>query len=224
MRFYGYFFDMDGVLFDSMPSHAIAWSRVLKAHGLPFEPRDAYLNEGRTGASVIRELAAQQQRVITAEDIDAIYAEKAALFRTIDDGHPMPGMDRYIEYLQQLAAADPAAKLQIWVVTGSGQASLIDKLQTAYPGVFSPERMITAYDVVHGKPDPEPYLLAWERSGLSKEQCCVIENAPLGVRAGKAAGLYTIAVNTGILPDSVLADAGADVVCSSVDQLLTLKP
>ena len=50
-----YFFDMDGVLFDSMPRHAIAWEEVMKQHGLPFTAYDCYINEGRTGESVIRE-------------------------------------------------------------------------------------------------------------------------------------------------------------------------
>ena len=50
-----YFFDMDGVLFDSMPNHAIAWEEVMKQHNLPFTIRDCYVNEGRTGESVIRE-------------------------------------------------------------------------------------------------------------------------------------------------------------------------
>ena len=50
-----YFFDMDGVLFDSMPNHAIAWEEVMKVHGLSFTARDCYINEGRTGESVIRE-------------------------------------------------------------------------------------------------------------------------------------------------------------------------
>ena len=50
-----YFFDMDGVLFDSMPRHAIAWEEVMRQHGLPFTAYDCYVNEGRTGESVIRE-------------------------------------------------------------------------------------------------------------------------------------------------------------------------
>ena len=80
--------------------------------------------------------------------------------------------------------------------------------------------MITAFDVVHGKPDPEPYLKAWERSGLTKEQCVVIENAPLGVQSGKAAGLTVYAVNTGILTTEDLQRAGADRVFNSMAELL----
>ena len=105
------------------------------------------------------------------------------------------------------------------LIQGSGQKSLLGKLETAFPGVFARERMVTAFDVTHGKPDPEPYLKAWEGSGLSKEQCCVVENAPLGVRAGKAAGLYVIAVNTGILPDEMLIAEGADKVFKNMEAL-----
>ena len=78
--------------------------------------------------------------------------------------------------------------------------------------------MITAFDVTHGKPDPEPYLKAWERSGLLKEQCFVVENAPLGIRSGKAAGLTVFAVNTGILTKEDLAQA--DQVFDSMTELL----
>ena len=82
--------------------------------------------------------------------------------------------------------------------------------------------MITAFDVIHGKPDPEPYLKAWERSGLPKKQCVVIENAPLGICSGKAAGLTVYAVNTGILTRADLAKAD-EVFDSMADLLEFLK-
>lgn len=204
---------MDGVIFDSMPSHAIAWSQTLKAHGFPFEERDAYLNEGRTGEAVIRELAEQAGRDISDSEIRDIYEEKAALFRRIDAHQLVPGIEDVLHFVKESGA-------QIWLVTGSGQRSLLDKLESVFPGIFCRERMITAYDVQRGKPDPEPYLMAWQGSGLSKEECCVVENAPLGVRAGKAAGLYTFAVNTGKLLPSDLSSEGADLVLPSMAELL----
>ena len=192
-----YFFDMDGVLFDSMPNHAIAWEEVMKQHALPFTARDCYLNEGRTGESVIREAMWKvRQRDATPEEISTIYAEKSAYFTQLEQQtggtDTIPGVADILRYVE--ACGD-----QIWVVTGSGMRSLLDNLNTVLPAVFARERMITAFDVVKGKPDPEPYLKAWERSGLSKEQCVVIENAPLGVKSGKAAGLTVYAVNTGVL-------------------------
>ena len=96
--------------------------------------------------------------------------------------------------------------------------TLLDSLNTVFPSIFQQDRMITAFDVTHGKPNPEPYLKAWERSGLKKEQCYVIENAPLGIRSGKAAGLTVYAVNTGILTRDDLDEA--DQVFDSMAELL----
>ena len=196
-----YFFDMDGVLFDSMPHHAIAWEEVMKAHGLPFTARDCYINEGRTGESVIREaMWKARNRDATPEEVKSIYAEKAAYFHSLGKADTIPGVAEVLQYVQSQNA-------QIWVVTGSGQLTLIDNLQLVFPSIFQRDRMITALDVTCGKPDPEPYLKAWERSGVAKEQCVVIENAPLGIRSGKDAGLTVYAVTTGILTNEDLAQA-----------------
>ena len=123
----------------------------------------------------------------------------------------IPGVAEVLRYVE--ACGD-----QIWVVTGRGMRSLLDNLNTVLPAVFQRDRMITAFDVVHGKPDPEPYLKAWERSGLTKEQCVVVENAPLGIRSGKAAGLTVYAVNTGVLIKDDLAQA--DQVFDTMAELL----
>ena len=80
--------------------------------------------------------------------------------------------------------------------------------------------MITAFDVTRGKPDPEPYITAWQRTGLPKTDCFVVENAPLGIRSAKAAGLTCYAVNTGPLPDTDLWNEHADQVFSNMSSLL----
>ena len=211
-----YFFDMDGVLFNSMPHHAIAWEEVMKEHDLPFTAYDCYLNEGRTGESVIREaMWKARNRDATPDEIKQIYTEKSERFNLLAQQAGgtvvIDGVAEVLRYVQSTGS-------QIWVVTGSGMRSLLDHLNNALPPVFQRDRMITAFDVTHGKPDPEPYLKAWERSGLNKEQCFVIENAPLGVRSGKAAGLTVYAVNTGILTREDLAQA--DQVFDSMAELL----
>ena len=211
-----YFFDMDGVLFNSMPHHAIAWEEVMKEHDLPFTAYDCYLNEGRTGESVIREaMWKARNRDATPDEIKQIYTEKSNRFNLLAQQAGgtvvIDGVAEVLRYVQSTGS-------QIWVVTGSGMRSLLDNLNNALPPVFQRDRMITAFDVTHGKPDPEPYLKAWERSGLQKEQCFVIENAPLGVRSGKAAGLTVYAVNTGILMREDLAQA--DQVFDSMAELL----
>ena len=211
-----YFFDMDGVLFNSMPHHAIAWEEVMKEHDLPFTAYDCYLNEGRTGESVIREaMWKARNRDATPDEIKQIYTEKSERFNLLAQQAGgtvvVDGVAEVLRYVQSTGS-------QIWVVTGSGMRSLLDNLNNALPPVFQRDRMITAFDVTHGKPDPEPYLKAWERSGLQKEQCFVIENAPLGIRSGKAAGLTVYAVNTGILTREDLAQA--DQVFDSMEELL----
>ena len=188
----------------------------MKEHDLSFTAYDCYLNEGRTGESVIREaMWKARNRDATPDEIKQIYTEKSELFNLLAQQAGgtvvIDGVAEVLRYVQSTGS-------QIWVVTGSGMRSLLDNLNNALPPVFQRDRMITAFDVTHGKPDPEPYLKAWERSGLQKEQCFVIENAPLGIRSGKAAGLTVYAVNTGILTREDLAQA--DRVFDSMAELL----
>ena len=110
-------------------------------------------------------------------------------------------------------------QLEPFLVTGSGQRTLIDKLNHSFPNVFKKENMVTAFDVKKGKPDPEPYLMALKKGNLNPNQAIVVENAPMGVRSAKAAGIFTIAVNTGILKDEELWEEGADLVYPSMKAL-----
>ena len=132
---------------------------------------------------------------------------------------PAPGeakKDRFTDLeLQQIKNAG----LTPMVVTGSGQRSLLDRLEHNFPGMFHRELMVTAFDVKHGKPNPEPYLMALEKGGFEANEAVVIENAPLGVQAGVAAGIFTIAVNTGPLNNKVLQDAGANALYPSMQAL-----
>ena len=188
----------------------------MKQHGLPFTAYDCYINEGRTGESVIREAFQKALgRDATQEEVKTIYAEKSAYYHQLlqTTTPTIPGVADVLQFVKEQGH-------QIWVVTGSGMRTLLDSLNEVFPSIFQQDQMITAFDVTQGKPHPEPYLKAWERSGLPKEQCLVIENAPLGVRSGKAAGLTVYAVNTGILNREDLLQAGADIVFDSMHELL----
>ena len=83
-------------------------------------------------------------------------------------------------------------------------------------GIFVRERMVTAFDVKYGKPHPEPYLMGLEKAGVKANEAIVVENAPIGVQAGTAAGIFTVAVNTGPMNGQVLLDAGADLLFPSM--------
>ena len=206
-------FDMDGVLYDSMRFHARAWYETATRHQLNSTPELFYLYEGRTGESTINELYQKTfQRDATDEEKKSIYEEKATLFNRYNDGKAMQGAAEVLNAVK-------ASGLQTLVVTGSGQHSLINKLEHTYPGYFKREKMVTAFDVKLGKPHPEPYLMGLKKAGVNPHEAFVVENAPMGVQAGVAAGIFTIAVNTGPLDDRVLLDAGADLLYPNMTAL-----
>lgn len=206
-------FDMDGVLYDSMRFHARSWYETATRHQLISTPEIFYLYEGRTGESTINELYQKTfQRDATDEEKRSIYEEKALLFNQYNDGKQMQGAADVLKAVK-------ASGLETLVVTGSGQHSLIDKLKHSYPGYFERDKMVTAFDVKYGKPHPEPYLMGLKKAGVAANEAFVVENAPMGVRAGVAAGIFTIAVNTGPLEDQVLLDAGADLLYPDMEAL-----
>lgn len=86
------------------------------------------------------------------------------------------------------------------LVTGSGQSSLLNRLDADFPGVFDAGRRVTSHDVTQGKPHPEPYLRALQIAGVTATEAITFENAPLGVQSSDAAGVFTIAVITGPIP------------------------
>lgn len=209
-------FDMDGVLYDSMPFHARAWKESMAHYGLAMSEADAYACEGMRGVETIQKLAkAQGRNDIDEEKAKEMYAYKSALFA-------QQGPARKMEGVEDLMRAIVADGLAIGIVTGSGQHTLLDHLEEEFPGLLHKHLMVTAFDVNHGKPAPDPYLMGLKKAGVSAHEAVVIENAPLGVRAAKAAGIYTIAVNTGPLPDSDLSREGADVVVKTMAEAETL--
>ena len=207
------FFDMDGVLFDSMPYHAEAWVYAFETLDIPFTPYEVYMNEGRTGDRTIDGVFLEiLGRVATEQEKKDLYAVKSQKFDELNTITPFEGMYEFLKKIKALS-------LQRVIVTGSGQKSLLSNLETYYPSIFSADKMITAENVKIGKPNPEPYLKALEKAKVQAHEAIVIENAPLGVESAVGAGIFTIAVNTGVLEDSVLEKAGANVVYSSMADL-----
>lgn len=207
-------FDMDGVLFDSMKNHAHCWHKTMAHFGMNMSLEEAYMHEGRTGAGTIN-LVSMRERGYESnpEEIEEIYGYKSRLFNACPEAPRMPGA---YELLKQVKASGIVPVL----VTGSGQKSLIERLNHNFPDIFRPHLMVTAFDVKYGKPNPEPYLMGLQKAGnLAVNQSMVIENAPLGVKAGVASGCFTIAVNTGPLPDSALLEQGANLLFSSMQEL-----
>lgn len=205
-------FDMDGILYDSMPRHARAWMHMCYDEGFKATEEEFFASEGRTGADTIRLLAVRNGRPVPPDDeIKQLYAIKSRYFAKGDETPVMNGAPSAVATVLQKGAAPV-------LVTGSGQGSLLTRLDSDFPGAFPPQRRVTAYDVEHGKPHPEPFLKGAAKAGVMPCYAIGVDNAPLGVQSATAAGVFTIGVRTGPLVPGTLTAAGADIEVSSMSE------
>ena len=205
-------FDMDGVLYDSMPHHAIAWQESMKRFGIDMTEADAYATEGARGIDTIRQIATRQGKEVSLEEAQRMYDEKSRIFHEMPDAPIFDGVFDMMEKIKR-------AGMTVNVVTGSGQRPLIRRLLNDFGRYLDENHIPTAYDVKRGKPYPDPYLMGLQKAGnLKPFEGIVVENAPLGVRSGVSAGIFTVAINSGPLPDKALLDEGADVLYDKMTQ------
>lgn len=204
--------DMDGVLYDSMPGHTRAWRETMLEEGIDIPAEEFFMYEGMTGPATINLLMEREKGItLSMEECKAIYARKAERFKRMGEPPVMPGAAEKIE-------AFHSAGLKTVLVTGSAQSTLLNRLERDFPGAFPPGMRVTALDVARGKPHPEPYLRGLEKAGIKAEEAVVLENAPLGVRAAKAAGIFTIAWTTGPIPRKAFEAEGADIILPRGDK------
>lgn len=215
-------FDMDGVLYDSMPHHAVAWMESMKQFDIHMTAADAYATEGARGIDTIVHFVKQQQgKEISLDEAQKMYDVKTQIFHSMPTAPIFPGVKEIMRKIND-------AGLTIGVVTGSGQRPLINRLLEDFGNFLSEDHIVTAYDVKMGKPNPDPYLMGLEKAGnLHPWEGIVVENAPLGVRAGIAANIFTVAINSGPLPDEALTNEGANLLyhkmtefCEDIDKLI----
>ncbi|MDE6810029.1 MAG: HAD-IA family hydrolase [Muribaculaceae bacterium] len=205
--------DMDGTLYDSMKFHTLAWKHLADELGIEADRDEFYLYEGMTGEATIDLLYMRQfGRHVTPDEAKEFYHKKTEYFKTFPDVDTMPGAKTLIESMKKMS-------MKRVLVTGSGQSSLISRIERDFPGGFDENLMITSKSVTHGKPHPEPYLKAMQIAGASPRKCIAIENAPLGVKSADRAGTFTIGITTGPIPAEELSQAGAAVVFGSMQEL-----
>jgi sugar-phosphatase len=188
------------VLIDSTPAVARVWSGWAKERG--FFPEEVVRRaHGRPSLSTIRELLPDSDHEKENREVER---------REIEDLEgvvPLPGT----------AALLRALPRDRWTIVTSCTRALAEvRLRAA--GLPTPERFITASDVINGKPHPEPFLKAAAILGFDPRVCVVVEDAPAGIRAGKAAGARVIAFGTTSSPPQLL-EAGANWIvenCSAI--------
>lgn len=218
-------FDMDGVLYDSMWNHAYSWQESMKHYGIHMTEMDAFKYEGMRGVETIQHITLQQRgKAVSDEEAAEMYRYKSKQYAARGVAPMIPGVHKLQEAMHD-------HNMMIGVVTGSGQPTLLSRIMDDFSGLVNDDVIVTANDVKQGKPEPDPYLMGMQKAtiklrqegklkydeSLQPWQTVVIENAPLGIKAAKAAGCLTIAVNTGPLPDSLLKEAGADAVVKTMN-------
>lgn len=207
----GVIFDMDGVLVDSYAAHFESWRQLGREVGFEMTERQFVATFGRTSREIIADF--WPQLATSRAQVTALDQRKEELFRVILSA-AFPVMEGAGELIDELHAAG----LRL-AVGSSGPpenvALVMEKLgrREKFSGV------VTGMDVTRGKPDPQVFLLAAERIGLPPAQCLVIEDAPTGVAAAKAAGMQCVGLATLDRDPAVLAQA--DRVVTSLSELST---
>lgn len=190
-------FDMDGVIIDGMPFHAKAWQQAFLEIGLSITPREVYEREGESGLAAVAAFLKKRGLTPPENEILALIKRKETIFKEIVDAKPFAGIRSFVDRLLL------KGKL-LALVTGTARHELNQSLPEDIQNKF--EIIITGDEVKKGKPDPEPYKLALKKLALTSDQAIVIENAPLGIKSARRAGIHCLAVATS-LPQSYLTEA-----------------
>jgi beta-phosphoglucomutase len=200
--------DLDGVLVDSGEAHRAAWIALGREINRPFTDADFLRTFGMANPDIFR----VTWDITDPTDVAAWSERKETLFRDQARAlHPLSGAVELVRALraagwrQAIGSSAPRANITL----------LLDVLGLA--GQF--DAIVSGDDITRGKPDPQGFLLAFERLGVPPARGFVIEDAVAGVQAGKAAGAQVVAVTTTRARADLLA-AGADLV---VDHLTALN-
>jgi mannitol-1-/sugar-/sorbitol-6-phosphatase len=169
-------FDMDGTLIDSVPAVDRSWRRWAAEQGLP-DPESFQIQHGTPARSLIA-------RLLPAERVDAAYERIQELELVDNEGVTM--LAGTADALAELPAARQA------IVTSCTRP--LAEARMAASGLEARSVVVTADDVAHGKPDPDPFLLGAERLGVDPARCLVVEDAPAGIASARAAGCAVLAV------------------------------
>jgi sugar-phosphatase len=189
----GLLFDMDGVLVDSTPAVARVWTRWAARHG--FDAAEVvHRAHGRPSITTVREYLPNGDHLAETREIERDEVTD------LDGVVPLPGA-------LELLGALPRGR---WTIVTSCSRRLAE-VRWKTSGLPRPGVFVTSSDITNGKPAPDPYLKGAEALGFAPRDCVVVEDAPAGVRSGKAAGARVVGLRT-TMTEKELWDAGADWV------------
>lgn len=193
-------FDLDGVLVDSSAVIDRVWRGWAALHGLAWDRVEPLL-PGRRAFETVQLLTPHLDASAEGAELERVQAADLAGVRAC------PGA---VELTRELTSRRPRVP---WAIVTSGSLPTAS-VRLRATGFRIPEVLVTADDVAKGKPDPEGYLAAARRLGVPPQECLVVEDAEVGVRAARAAGARVAGIaGTGLGAavndvDLVIADPG----------------
>ena len=197
--------DVDGVIVDSAAAHNASWVAMAREFGVEYDPeRDFRALFGRHNTDIISSLWG----VTDADEIERMALSKETHFRkAATELRPLAGV---VDLMSELARRG-------WKQAIGSSAPLENiTLLLSATGLFNYiDAIASGDDVANGKPDPEVFLLAFNRLGVEPAQGVVIEDAPAGVQAGVRAGASCVGV-TNTQTQEALQEAGAHLVVNSL--------
>lgn len=205
---FGAIFDWDGVIIDSAALHEQSWQQLARELGRTIAPESFRRGFGMKSARIIEEIHGWSN---DPEEIARLTNRKEALYREIvgrSEIAPLPGVAEWLRRLRE--ASIPCA------VASSTHRQNIDAVLSRLGLQNAFEAIVSAEDVSHGKPNPEVFLKAAEKLGITAHRGVVFEDAHVGIEAAHAAGMKVVAVATTHAIDELSA---ADLVVRRLDDL-----
>jgi beta-phosphoglucomutase family hydrolase len=181
--FKAYLFDCDGTLADSMPLHYLAWKKALVEWNCEFDEKLFYEWGGMPVAEIIATL---NQKHGLDMPVETVSRRKESLYFEL-----LPQLNAVAEVLEHVEAEHK--RIPFAVVSGSTRESVVASLK-ALNLLDRFDTLVCAGDYKKSKPDPEAFLLAAARLGVTPESCLVFEDTEMGIEAAKAAGMAWVKV------------------------------
>jgi beta-phosphoglucomutase len=200
-------FDMDGVIVDSMPYHFLAWYEALRPWGMRVSCFDIYLKEGERWDKTLISLLRLANINPTKGILKKIFLTRQKIFKKYFKRFIFKGAKEFLLCLKRKG-------YRLGLVTGTPGKEIEKILPKGIKNLF--DIIIAGNEVKNGKPHPESYLKAAFGLNLKPYECVVVENAPLGIKSAKSAGMVCIALTTSLPPEYL---KGADIVVDTLEEI-----
>lgn len=201
-------FDFDGVLAGSLKFHLAAWEMVCKEEGFSPHEETVRLNEGSKAWQICLEMAKYRGVQLSEKRAKELADAKNIFFRNGDK-------PRIYKEIPDIICAAKNNNLKLAVVTGTSMKNIKTVLGDQILNLF--DFLVVDENSPKGKPFPGPYLTAAKNLGVLPQECIVFENAPLGIQAAKAAGMFCVALQTTLSQEHLTQ---ADVIYKDHSELL----